>query len=95
MPQAESLLRRAARFVRERPGTTLLLGAGAAALTGAEWAFGALLGGAAMLAVARRTAPEERRKLLERGRRSLQNLRARISEAMEEPPTTEPPATQH
>jgi len=55
-------------IIEEHPGTALAIGAGIAALAGAEWAVGALIGlGAAML-LTRKTGPEMREQLRQRWR---------------------------
>ena len=78
------------RFVRERPGTSLAIVAGVTALGGAEWAAGALLGGAVMSVVARRSGPELRARLRERARRFIR----RAEEIAEQPPE-QPPEQPH
>jgi len=55
-------------IIEEHPGTTLAVGAAIAALAGAEWAVGALIGiGAAML-LTRKSGPEMREQLRQRWR---------------------------
>ena len=62
------LRKRVGGFLRERPGTSLAIVAGAAALGGAEWAAGALIGGALISLLAPRSGAEMRERLKQRFR---------------------------
>jgi hypothetical protein len=54
------------QLIKEHPGTTLAIGAVAAALGGAEWAVGALLGLGAGLLLTRKTGAEMRKIVRQR-----------------------------
>ncbi len=75
-----STLRRLGGFIKRRPVTALAVAAGVGALAGAEWAAGALLGGAAVALLATRSGADERRRLLERGRAFFARGRDRLSD---------------
>jgi hypothetical protein len=54
------------QLIKEHPGTTIAIAAGVAALGGAEWAVGALLGLGAGMLLTRKTGPQMRELMQKR-----------------------------
>jgi hypothetical protein len=78
---AERAGNRVIGWVRRRPLTSLGILAGIGVLGGAEWAVGALIGGAAAALFSRRSGAEMRHDLRERARQLADRARGRLEAA--------------
>lgn len=89
--QRGGLVQRMVGFARQRPLTTLALGAGVAIVGGAEWAFAALVGGAAAALLSKKGGAELRQDLRARSHELIDEARRRLHRGgAAEPPPAEP-----